>query len=58
LKNLTIAKLVDMVSLEYGFPEYRSVEHRGQKNGPMSACRLVAEELKLSERTVEKIWAT
>jgi hypothetical protein len=56
LKELAIAMLVDMVSRDYGFPEYRSVEHRGQKTGPMSACLLVAEELELSERWVEEIW--
>jgi hypothetical protein len=54
---LTIAMLVDMVSREYGFPEYRNIEHRGETDGAMSACLLVAEELGLSERTVEKIWA-
>jgi hypothetical protein len=52
-----IAVLVDKVSLDYGFPEYRNSEHRGQKSGPMSACLLVAEELGLSGRTVEDIWA-
>jgi hypothetical protein len=56
LKHLTIAKLVDIVSQDYGFPEYRNPEHRGEKSGPMSACRLVAEETGLSERMVEEIW--
>jgi hypothetical protein len=57
LYHLTVALLVDMVSRDYGFPEYRNTEHRGQKTGPMSACLLVAEELGLSERRVEEIWA-
>jgi hypothetical protein len=56
LKHLTIALLVNMVRRDYGFPEYRNPEHRDEKTGPMSACRLVAEELNLSERTVEDIW--
>jgi hypothetical protein len=54
---LIIAMLVDTVNRDYGFPEYRNIEHRGEKDGAMSACLLVAEELGLSERTVEKIWA-
>jgi hypothetical protein len=56
LKYLTIALLVNTVHRDYGFPEYRNSDHRGEKTGPMSACLLVAEELKLSERTVEDIW--
>src|SRR5262249_23450356 len=47
LRDLTIAMLVDMVSRDYGFPEYRNIEHRGQETGPMSACLLVAKELDL-----------
>jgi len=59
LRDLTIAMLVDMASRDYGFPEYRNIEHRGQGTGPMSACLLVAEELGLGlkERRVEEIWA-
>jgi hypothetical protein len=34
---LTIAMIVDMVSRDYGFPEYRNPEHRGGEGGPMSA---------------------
>ena len=45
-----------IVSRDYGFLEYRNVEHRGRKDGPMTACKLVAEELGLAERTVEDIW--
>jgi hypothetical protein len=45
-KYQTIALLVQMVHRDYGFPIYRNVEHRGEKSGPMSACKLVAEELK------------
>jgi hypothetical protein len=57
LRDLAIAMLVNMVGRDYGFPEYRNPEHRGEKGGPMSACLLVAQETGLSERTVEKIWA-
>jgi hypothetical protein len=57
LKHLTIALMVKMVSQDFGLPEYRNVEHRGTKGGPVSACSLVAEELGLSERSVEEIWA-
>jgi hypothetical protein len=57
LYHLTVALLVDMVSRDYDFPEYRNIEHRDEKSGPMSACCLVADELGLSERTVEEIWA-
>jgi hypothetical protein len=57
LRYQTIALLVDIVNRDYGFPEYRNVEHRGKKTGAMSACLLVAEELDLDERWVEEIWA-
>jgi hypothetical protein len=57
LKHLTIALMVKIVSQDYGFPEYRNVEHRGKKSGPVSACLLVAQELDLKERWVEEIWA-
>jgi hypothetical protein len=56
LRHTTIALFVKMVSREYGFPEYTSPEYRGDPNAPMSACRLVAEEIGLSESAVEKIW--
>ena len=56
LRFQTIALLVKTVSRDYGFLEYRNVEHRGRKDGPMTACKLVAEELGLAERTVEDIW--
>jgi hypothetical protein len=56
LRYQTIALLVKIVSQDYGFPEYRNSEHRGRKDGPMTACKLVAEELGLAERTVEDIW--
>jgi hypothetical protein len=57
LKHLTIAIMVKIVTQDYGFPEYRNAEHRGRRTGPISACLLVAQELELSERTVEEIWA-
>jgi hypothetical protein len=56
LKYNATAQLVKMAR-DYGFPEYSNPEHRGNPGAPMSACRLVAEELGLSERTVEEIWA-
>jgi hypothetical protein len=57
LKHLTIALLVKMVIQDHGFPECTSPEWRGVLDAPMSACRLVAEEMELSESWVEKIWA-
>jgi hypothetical protein len=56
LRDLNIALLVNIVTKDYEFPESRNPEHRGQKTGPMSACRLVAEEMGLSEARVEEIW--
>jgi hypothetical protein len=56
LMHLTIAVMVRIVSRDYGFPEYRNSEYRGKKAGPMTACRLVAEEMGFSERTIEDIW--
>jgi len=57
LRYTTIAVLVQIVSEDYGFPEYTPPQHRGNPDAPMSACRLVAEELGRSERTVEEIRA-
>jgi hypothetical protein len=57
LKHLTIALMVKIVSQDFGLPEYRNAEHRGEESGPVSACLLVAQELDLSERSVEEIWA-
>jgi hypothetical protein len=57
LRHLTIALLVKKMIEDYGFLEYGNPEHRGNPDGPMSACRLAAEELGLSERTVEDIWS-
>jgi hypothetical protein len=56
LRKTTIALLVKIVRDDYGFPEYRNVEHRSAESGPMCACLLVAQELGLAERTVEEIW--
>ena len=56
LRDQSIALLVNTVTKDYGFPESRNPEHRGEKTGPMSACRLVAEEMGLSESRVEEIW--
>jgi hypothetical protein len=57
LKHVTIALMVKIVSQDYGLPEYRNPEHRGEESGPISACLLVAQELGLNERWVEEIWA-
>jgi len=57
LRYTAIARLVQIVSEDYGFPEYSNPEHRGDPNAPMSSCRLVAEEFRRSVRTVEEIWA-
>jgi hypothetical protein len=57
LRHLSIALLVKKMIDYYGFPEYGNSEHRGNPDGHMSACRLVAEELGLSARTVEDIWS-
>jgi hypothetical protein len=54
---LTVALMVKIVAKDFGFQEYRSVEHRRGESGPVSACLLVAQELGLSERSVEEIWA-
>ena len=54
---MTIALLVKIVSQDYGFPEYTLPGRRDDPDVPMSACRLVAQELGLSERYVEEIWA-
>jgi hypothetical protein len=57
LRYQAIAIMVKIVSGDYGFPEYRNAEHRGEKSGPISACLLVAQELGLEERWIEEIWA-
>ena len=57
LKHLTIALLVKIVIVDYGFPEYSQSDDRSDPEAPLSACRIVAEELKLSVSWVEKIWA-
>src|SRR5262245_60138943 len=57
VRDRAIAVCVKIVNQEHGFPEYTAPEHRGNPYAAMSACRLVAEELALSESTVEKIWA-
>jgi hypothetical protein len=57
LKHVSIALMVKIVSQDYGLPEYRNAEHRGEESGPISACLLVAQELDLDERWVEEIWA-
>jgi hypothetical protein len=55
LRKVGIRILVKIV-MEYGFNATRNPEHRGRKDGPMTACRIVAEEIGLQQRTVEDIW--
>jgi len=57
LKKLTIALCVKIVSQDYGFDEYTSPGRRDDPDVPLSACRLVGQELGISERYVEEIWA-
>jgi hypothetical protein len=56
LYHLTVALLVRRVIRDYGFPEYTAPERRDDPDAPMTACRLVGEEVELSESQVEKIW--
>jgi hypothetical protein len=57
IRYMTIALLVGIVVEDFGFPEYTHPEHRDNPDAPLSACRLVAQELGISERRVEEIWA-
>jgi hypothetical protein len=54
LRNSIIDRLVKIVSRDYGFPEYPNPEYRGDSDAPMTACRIVGEELGFSERTIEE----
>jgi hypothetical protein len=54
-RNQAIAMLVKVVHEDFGFPKYRNADWRGRKGGPMTAIRLVAEEMGMEERTVEDI---
>jgi hypothetical protein len=56
LRKQTIAVLVRVVHEQFGFPVYANSEHRGNPDGPMTAPRLVGEEIGLSKRTVEDIY--
>ena len=55
LRKQAIRLLVKIVT-EYGFNVSRNTEYRGSKDGPMTAQRLVAEELGLDETTVTDLW--
>ena len=55
LNSTTLMLVVRMISRDFGFPEYTPYEHRDGPDAPMSAMRLVAEELGLKERTLEDI---
>jgi hypothetical protein len=55
LRNVMIGFLVWAIADKYGFPVYQNAEYR-DTNGPMTACRIVGEELELRPRTVEEIY--
>jgi hypothetical protein len=55
-RDRTIALLVKIVHVDYGFPIYGNPQHRGRKDAPLSAVRLVADELAMTERAVDDIW--
>jgi len=55
LRKQTIRIMVKIVA-EYGFNVSRNAEHRGRKDGPMTAQKLLAEELGLAETTVTDLW--
>ena len=57
LRNTTIALLVKWVNEGFGYPVYTRVEHRGNPDAPMTAFRLVGDEVGLDERTVEDIYS-
>jgi hypothetical protein len=56
LRNHAIAVLVRMIATDYGFTVYANAEYRGTDDGPMTACRIVGEELGLNMQTVEVIY--
>jgi hypothetical protein len=56
LRAMIVVSLVKVVSEEFGFPVYRNKSRHNAKIGPFSACAIVAQELRLSESTVEAIW--
>jgi hypothetical protein len=55
-RDQIIAMFVKFVSVTYGFPIYRNPEHRGEESGPVTACKIIGDELGLSEDRVQKIW--
>jgi hypothetical protein len=55
-RDQTIIALVKIVHEDFGFSISSNPEWRGDKAGPMTAFRLVGEEIGLNERTVEDIW--
>jgi hypothetical protein len=57
LRDPIIRSLVKVVAEEFGLPIHRNPAHRNQKTGPISACALVAQEVRLSESRVEEIVA-
>jgi hypothetical protein len=57
VRKRAIAILVKLVHRDYGFNVYSNPEHRGSDSGPMTALRIVGDELGLDARTVEEIYA-
>jgi hypothetical protein len=56
LRKTSIALLVQTIHVDYGFPIYGGAANRGNPNAPLSAQRLVGEELGLTEHAVDQIW--
>jgi hypothetical protein len=55
-RDTAIARMILKVHEDYNFPLYGNVEGRDDPDAPMSAIKLVAEELELGFTTVEGIW--
>jgi hypothetical protein len=56
LRNQAIAHLVRQVAESFGFPIHMPYADRGNDSGrPMTACRIVGEELGLDDETIEGI---
>jgi hypothetical protein len=56
LRNMMLRGLVKMIVEETGLPIYPNTEYRGEKGGPVTVLQVVAQEFRLSDRTIEDIW--
>jgi hypothetical protein len=56
LRNRTICAMVRVIHQDYGFPIYGNPQRRRKKNAPLSAVRIVANEIGMTERAVDQIW--